>query len=120
MPDVSEPSVCPNVPNPVGLSRLDEIEANAHAGDLLSIADIVDVVNECRRSKSQLASLAAEVERYKAALNESQRKLKEIVCTEPPDDGVVLLSNDGPTVAGLGVSCYRASNLTTRSGCGRE
>lgn len=46
--------------------------------------------------EADLAALRAENERLRSRQAAAEAVLHEIVCTEPPDDGVVLLSNDSP------------------------
>ena len=55
--------------------------------------------NECLRAEvaeQEAATLRAERDAMRARVAEATAKLKQIVCVEPPDDGVVLLSYDGP------------------------
>lgn len=44
----------------------------------------------------EIDRLRSDLDALRKRLGELHAKLQKIVCTEPPDDGVVLLSNEGP------------------------
>lgn len=59
-----------------------------------SIASLVR--DDVRRLEAENAALRSQLAEATRRLAAAEGVLREIVCTEPPDDGVVLLSNDGP------------------------
>ena len=80
---------------PLTMEEADEALKNAEPVPM-DDAEIDRILDNIRRREERIA-------RGEPDLSQSQRlalirdKLQEIVCTEPPDDGVVLLSSDGPT-----------------------
>lgn len=76
--------------------------------------DEIGVALDWLADNGQMPHVSDEIRSRLAALAGVIERLPEIVCTEPPDDGVVLLSYDGPTHPDpeTGISTYNHEHFS--------